>query len=222
VQVAPAAARTGDPVTRQPFAGNIIPASRVDHTISSRDNIFGSYMFNTQADNTVPTFTFDTRGNRARTQNLSLTEVHVFSPSVVNEARAGWNRMFEHEFFGSTGDPRDYGAPAFTAGYSMPTTQTNGPRGSFGFNGNVTAIGASPTLDNQFAEFLLGLATTAQLSPARRTVQLNSWSQAYYFQDDWKLARSLTLNFGMRYEYMPPFAAAGQSVNFALNGFCNQ
>ena len=252
--------------------------TRIDQAISSRDNLSASYVFNTQADNTVPTFVFDSRGNRARAQNLSLVEVHVFSPSVVNEFRAGWNRFFEHEFFGSTGNPQydvaniigiggvsknplDYGAPTFTAGYAMPTTQTNGPRdrlnqiwqladnvslrhgkhsikagilfarrninfdqtnnprGTFTYSGNVTAIGSSPTIDNQFAEFLLGLATSAQLSPARRQSRLNNWSQAYYVQDDWKVTRSLTLNFGMRYEFLPPYTSKAQSVNFTSNGF---
>ena len=124
MQVPPTADRTGnfsgskaiiiDPTTRQPFAGNIIPANRiasyastflsqfvpqpnlsltginyisaalsvpinqdqyttrVDHAISSRDNLSASYVFNTQADNSVPTFVFDSRGNRAHAQNLSL------------------------------------------------------------------------------------------------------------------------------------------------------
>jgi hypothetical protein len=64
----------------------------------------------------------------------------------VNEVRIGWNRFFEHEFFGTTDDPsldianmigivgvskrpRDFGAPSFGgAGYDFPTTRTNGPR----------------------------------------------------------------------------------------------
>ena len=330
VQVPPTAYRTGnfsasktiinDPMTRQPFPGNMIPAdriasyattfltkfvpqpnlnltginyispalsvpidqdqyiTRIDQTISSRDNLSGSYVINIQTDNTVPTFVFDSRSNRARAQNLSLAEVHVFSASLVNEFRAGWDRFFEHEFFGSTGNPQydvaniigiggvsknplDYGAPTFTEGYALPATQTTGPRdrlnqiwqltdnvslqrgshaikagilyarrnvnfdqtnnprGTFTFSGQVTANGASPTIDNQFAEFLLGLSTSAQLSPARRQSRLNSWSQAYYVQDDWKVTRSLTLNFGVRYEFMPPFTSKAQSVNFTSNGF---
>jgi hypothetical protein len=62
-------------------------------------------MHNSQADLTVPVFQFDTRGNSAPGQNASLSEVHIFTPSVVNEARAGWHRFFEHEFFGSTDHP---------------------------------------------------------------------------------------------------------------------
>lgn len=99
------------------------------------------------------------------------------------------------------------------------TAKTNNPSGTFTFSGQVTAIGSAPTIDNQFAEFLLGLATGAQISPARRQSRLNNWSQAYYFQEDWKVTRSLTLNFGVRYEFLPPFTSKAQSVNFTTNGF---
>src|SRR5262249_47199242 len=102
--------------------------------------------FNTQADNTTPVFGFDTRGNRARAQNLSVTDTHVFSPSIVNELRIGWDRFFEHEFFGTTGnsaldvanligltgvskDPRNYGYPrAGGPATDFPTTGGTGPR----------------------------------------------------------------------------------------------
>ena len=95
--------------------------------------------------------------------------------------------------------PRDYGAPAFTAGYVLPTVRTIGPRdrlnqlwqvsdnlsvrigthalkigmsiarrnwtfdeavnprGTFNFDGTVTAGGTTATRDHQFADFLLGL-----------------------------------------------------------------
>ncbi|MBI3698312.1 MAG: TonB-dependent receptor [Acidobacteria bacterium] len=120
--------------------------ARIDHRFSERNSLYGSYMFNTQADNSIPTFGFDTRGNRGRAQNLSLTDTHVFSPTIVNELRLGWHRFFEHEFFGTTArpeldvanliglpgvskDPRNFGYPSFGgAGYDFPTTRGIGPR----------------------------------------------------------------------------------------------
>jgi hypothetical protein len=252
--------------------------ARVDHTFSPRDTFSGSYIRNVQEDLTVPVFQFDTRGNSAPAQNLSLSEVHIFSPSIVNEARAGWHRFFEHEFFGSTDhpefdvgniigipgvskDPRNYGPPTFTAGYTLPSVRTNGPRdrlnqlwqvtdnvsitkgshnlkagalvarrnwtfdqsanprGVLGFNGTVTAGAGAPTRDNQFAQFLLGLATDAQISTAPRATRLNNFWQAYYFQDDWKVTPNFTLNFGLRYEYFQPPTQRGKESNFDLNGF---
>ena len=264
--------RAAAPITQDQYT------ARIDHTFSPRDTLSGSYIYNTQADLTVPVFQFDTRGNRAPGQNLSLSEVHVITPAIVNEARAGWHRFFEHEFFGSTDkpefdvgniigipgvskDPRNYGPPTFTAGYTLPSVRTNGPRdrlnqlwqvtdnisitkgahylkagalvarrnwtfdqsanprGILGFNGTVTAGTGSPTRDNQFAQFLLGLVTDAQISTAPRATRLNNFWQAYYFQDDWKLRPNFTINFGVRYEYFQPPLQRGKESNFDLNGF---
>src|SRR6185369_16855111 len=218
-------------------------------------------------------------GNRARAQNVSLSELHVFAPSVVNEIRAGLHRFYEHEFFGTTDktqydignligipgvskDPRNYGPPTFSAGpYALPAVRGIGPRdrlnqlfqvtdnvsvragshnfkmgalvarrrwtfdesvnprGSFGFNGTVTAGAGTATRDNQFADFLLGLATDAGLSVAPFATRFSNTSQAYYVQDDWKVKANLTVNFGMRYEYFQPPVQHGKATNFDLNGF---
>jgi hypothetical protein len=265
--------RVSAPITQDQYV------SRIDHTFSPRDNFSGSYIYNTQADDTTPTFGFDTRGNTARGQNLSLSETHVFSPTMVNELRAGWHRFFEHEFFGTTGKPefdignkigipgvatrpRDFGPPTFSAGYVMPAVRGIGPRdrlnqlwqvsdnlsfrrgahnfkagalvarrnwtfdeavnprGSFDFNGTVTATaGTTGSRDNQFAEFLLGLATGAQVSVEPFATRMNNWWHAYYFQDDWKISPNLTLNFGLRYEFYKPPIQRGKATNFDLAGF---
>jgi hypothetical protein len=120
--------------------------ARIDHRFSEKNSLYGSYAFNWQADNSVPIFGFDTRGNATRTQHVTLTDMHIFSPSVVNEMRLGFNRFFEHEFFGTTNKPeldigniigipglsnlpQNYGPPTFSgAGYDFPTVRTNGPR----------------------------------------------------------------------------------------------
>ncbi len=265
--------RLAAPITQDQYV------SRIDHVFSSRDNFSASYIYNIQADDTVPTFVFDTRGNSGRAQNLSLQEVHVFSPTVVNELRAGWHRFFEHEFFGTTDKPefdvaniigipgvatrpRDFGPPTFSAGYVMPTVRGIGPRdrlnqlwqvsdnlsirkgshflkagaliarrnwtfdeavnprGSFAYSGLVTAgPTATATRDRQFAEFLLGLATTAQVSVEPFATRMNNWWHAYYFQDDWKITSNLTLNYGVRYEFYKPPIQRGKATNFDLNGF---
>ncbi len=264
--------RASAPITQDQYV------ARLDHTLSGRDTLTGSYIYNLQSDDSVPTFRWDTRGNTARSQNLSIAEVHVFSSTVVNEVRAGWHRFFEHEFFGTTDKPeldianiigipgvakrpRDYGAPTFSAGYTLPTVRGIGPRdrlnqlwqvadnisirrgshffkagalvarrnwtfdeavnprGSFGYNGTVTAGGATPTRDHQFAEFVLGLATSAQISVEPFATRMNNFWQAYYFQDDWKVRPNLTINWGLRYEYYQPPKQRGKATNFDLNGF---
>lgn len=71
--------------------------------------------------------------------------------------------------------------------------------GSYQFNGSAT--GYSP-----FAGFLLGypdLTTIATvINPATDSYSLHF---AAFAQDDWKVSRSLTINYGLRWEYHPAF-----------------
>ena len=46
--------------------------ARIDHTFNTRDSLYGSYIYNIQSDDTVPVFSFDTRGNRARAQKMQI------------------------------------------------------------------------------------------------------------------------------------------------------
>ncbi len=121
--------------------------TRMDHRLTRNNSINGSYMFNDQEDNNVGFLTAwdNQRGNRARAQNATLADTHIFSPSMVNEARLGWHRFFEHEFFGTTdnpsldvaniigipgvsSDPRNFGPPNFSTGYNLPGIRGIGPR----------------------------------------------------------------------------------------------
>lgn len=121
-----------DPLTGDPFPGNIIPANRInpatnyylqfipeantplgtfsyaapfrdtqnqgnvryDHIFSTSDSLSARYTvnhlerFSPGAYPTVGGFT-----QRQRTQNLAITETHVFSPTMINELRLGYTRM---------------------------------------------------------------------------------------------------------------------------------
>lgn len=76
------------------------------------------------------------------------------------------------------------------------------PRGAFNFSGQFTAdpnnvantgLGA--------ADFLLGVVESSQLSSFINDV-FQQPGMFYYFQDDWKVSRKLTLNLGVRYEFV--------------------
>ena len=115
--------------------------SRVDHRFSDRHSISATYMYNTQSDDSVGTFGWDTRGNRARAQIATLSDVFTLTPHIVNDLHLGWHRFSEEEFFGTTNkpeydianiigiagvsrNPRDFGAPFFDAGYTLRARRT--------------------------------------------------------------------------------------------------
>jgi Carboxypeptidase regulatory-like domain len=119
--------------TRQPFAGNRIPAGRInplaakvlalypapnfsgqvgrnyavtvpgiddsnngnarlDHRFSSKDSVFGRYSILDRSHPQPSALQYNGINDAIRGQNVALNWVHVFSPAILNEARAGFNR----------------------------------------------------------------------------------------------------------------------------------
>ena len=67
--------------------------------------------------------------------------------------------------------------------------------GLFDFDGSITG--------NGFADFLLGAATDyVQGAAAPSNIRTKSWYG--FFQDEWKIRKTLTLSLGLRYEYNSP------------------
>ena len=123
---------------------------RVDHNFSANDRLSGRYMFfggNTLSGGALPTTGGST--NAPGSQNLSLTELHTFSPSMVTEVRLGYSRnktKFEVQDVGfnpssifpgvpgvvNSGTSIDSGIPrvAFSSGgYASLGSATNLPQG---------------------------------------------------------------------------------------------
>ena len=81
------------------------------------------------------------------------------------------------------------------------------PRGSFVFTGTNTSqmIGGLPVAGTgyDFADFLLGLPQqTSEQYGGSNYFRGNYWD--LYAQDEWKMRPNLTLNLGVRYEYVSP------------------
>jgi hypothetical protein len=87
-------------------------------------------------------------------------------------------------------------------------------RGSFGFDGRATGslTGAATPGAAAFADFLLGYQRSSESAVALANTEFRSISQAYYFNDTWRMSRNMTLDYGLRYEYTPPWLDEGGTL----------
>mgnify|MGYP000075100325 CR=1 FL=1 len=90
------------------------------------------------------------------------------------------------------------GAHSMKAGFEFRRTTlfrgaANVPRGSFDFNNNIAG--------NSFAAFLLGVPSATNTPEGLPLTDVLQNRMGFYFTDDWKVSRRLTMNLGLRWEY---------------------
>jgi hypothetical protein len=92
-------------------------------------------------------------------------------------------------------------APMKNQYFDVPAT-----RGSYTFGGTFTG--------NGMADFLLGYVSGFQLSNVY-VVEQRHWATMGFVQDDWKATDRLTLNLGLRYDFITPaLEASDRQTNF--------
>ncbi|MCW5982078.1 MAG: TonB-dependent receptor [Bryobacteraceae bacterium] len=90
----------------------------------------------------------------------------------------------------------------------FPFFQVPSPRGIFGFRTGWTSAG--PGFDgvgrtgDGIATWLLGMPGSGTRITTANFISSQKTAYAGYFQDDWKVSRTLTLNLGVRYELFTP------------------
>ncbi len=92
----------------------------------------------------------------------------------------------------------------------LNTDSNPNPRGGFVFTGLATG--------NDFADFLLGLPFNTTEQFGNPNLYLRSWGVAAYAQDDWRISKTLTFQYGLRYEAVtPPIELNNNLVNLDVN-----
>jgi outer membrane receptor protein involved in Fe transport len=97
----------------------------------------------------------------------------------------------------------------------IDTSNATNARGTFLFTGSATG--------SSFADFLLGFPGQTSLQSGAGEYNFRSNMYDLYVQDNWRAAKNLTLNLGLRYEYVTPLTELNnQLVNLDVApGFTN-
>lgn len=257
---------------------------RLDYNASQKDQMFARYSYSNEPVKLTPPFGildgggFGGSGNTVvEGRNFTFSETHVFTPTLINEFRVGYNWIAAAYIPPNAGTdvaaqlglggipfgPGNGGLPNIgfgtngisTAGSStyeptreyenviqvldnlskqignhsirfgvnierirVQTTQPVDPKGTFNFTGKFTQdpLNASNT-GYGAADFLLNSIDTSSVANIF-TAHNQRFYEGYYFQDNWKATPALTLNLGLRYEYVEPIKDLnGAQANFVPN-----
>ena len=115
-----------------------------------------------------------------------------------------------------------HGAHTLKFGYAFESQRANGfgqqnisGQATFSFLETAVPGATSFTSGSSFASFLLGNADSGATETIRYLPQTYAY-HGWYAQDDWRVSKRLTVNFGLRYEFTrPPVAGGDQYSDFS-------
>lgn len=133
---------------------------------------------------------------------LGLPIVSISGLFSIGDAAQSWTRLARNTYQAQDNLTWLHGRHAFKMGGDWRYQQIylifpNRPNGDFSITG---ARSGSPLSD-----FLLGLPAQFRQGGGQPAKHFIGQQAGFYFQDDWKVSRRLTLNLGLRYELPLPY-----------------
>jgi hypothetical protein len=159
--------------------------------------------------------------NLAFSQYTSLNDVSPSqrdSQTFTLSESLGWVRGKHHLHFGA--DYRWIDNKAYAS---------SNPRGTFTFTGSSTAQYVTDPQTGKpvavagagydFADFLLGYAQSTALAYSQVHDEFLANGYDFFVQDDWRWKGNLTMNFGLRYEFIAPYHEANNHLANLITQF---